>query len=71
MIHCDFHVGNIIVEEESHGIKCHITDLGLCRPVNEINGSNLYGIIPYMAPELLSKKENEIAPYSEKSDVYS
>src|SRR5436305_14261828 len=31
LVHRDFHSGNIIVE----GRKCHITDLGLCQPVDE------------------------------------
>jgi len=32
LVHCDFHSGNIIVD----GYNCHITDLGLSKPVNEV-----------------------------------
>ncbi|POG70760.1 kinase-like domain-containing protein [Rhizophagus irregularis DAOM 181602=DAOM 197198] len=45
-----------------------IIDLGLCKPIsdtaNKIN--EIYGVLPYMAPEILRKK-----PYAPTSDIYS
>src|SRR5437667_11531484 len=45
-----------------------IGDLGLCQQVvdKKDNPNKIYGVIPYLAPEVLSKK-----PYTQKSDVYS
>jgi serine/threonine protein kinase len=49
IIHKDLHSGNILSWEDSH---CYITDLGLCRPVNEQDDEKkIYGILPYIAPE--------------------
>ncbi|KLL04300.1 MAG: hypothetical protein MRECE_1c133 [Mycoplasmataceae bacterium CE_OT135] len=62
LVHRDFHVGNILNKD----IYSFITDLGLCRPANEVNDGNVYGVIPYVAPEILLKK-----PYTQASDVYS
>src|SRR5207302_2508942 len=43
-----------------------ITDLGLCGPVDEKLSSKIYGIISYIAPEVLRGKKN-----TKESDVYS
>ena len=60
------HSGNIF----SRNIwDSEIGDLGLCQQVvdKKDNPQNeIYGVIPYMAPEVLSKK-----PYTQKSDIYS
>ncbi len=43
--------------------------LGLCKPVNENSGrhnKNVYGVLPYVAPEVLRGKE-----YTQASDIYS
>ena len=59
------HSGNIF----SYGINNHrIGDLGLCQQVvdKKDNPNKIYGVIPYMAPEVLSKK-----PYTKESDIYS
>jgi len=64
LVHCDFHSGNIVVKSE---YNCHITDLGLSKPVNEAETENtIYGLMPYMAPEVLKEE-----PYTQKSDIYS
>ncbi|RHZ76241.1 hypothetical protein Glove_199g14 [Diversispora epigaea] len=47
LMHKDFHPGNIV--------SCYITDFGLCKPVSEKDSENIFGIIPYMAPETLNK----------------
>src|SRR5438067_11079882 len=50
LIHHDFHCGNIL---NSFG-SIYITDLGLCRPANEKpSQSDVYGVLPYVAPEVL------------------
>src|SRR6266511_2146956 len=61
-IHCDLHSGNILIE----GINCYITDLGLCGPVDEESSGKIYGIVSYIAPEVLQGKT-----HTKESDVYS
>src|SRR5881275_2332333 len=45
-----------------------IGDLGLCQQVidKKDNPNKIFGVIPYLAPEVLSKK-----PYTKESDIYS
>ncbi|CAB4430774.1 unnamed protein product [Rhizophagus irregularis] len=48
-----------------------IIDLGLCKPINDLQDSDnkikeIYGVLPYMAPETLRQK-----PYTSASDIYS
>ncbi|KLL03563.1 MAG: hypothetical protein MRECE_13c028 [Mycoplasmataceae bacterium CE_OT135] len=62
LVHRDFHSGNILI---SHDI-CYITDLGLCRPANETNREKIYGVLPYVAPEVLKGEQ-----YTQASDIYS
>src|SRR5690349_4244393 len=62
LIHCDLHGGNIMVQE---GI-CFLTDLGLCGPVDDKSSNKTYGIIPYIAPEVLCGNKN-----TKESDIYS
>jgi serine/threonine protein kinase len=65
LIHQDFHSGNILI-----GLKLitSITDLGLCRPANVSPSQDklIYGVLPYVAPEVLRGKK-----YTQESDVYS
>ena len=62
LIHCDLHSGNILVQDGN----CYITDLGLCGPVDEKSSDKVYGIISYVAPEVLRGKKN-----TKESDIYS
>src|SRR6266480_4071751 len=64
LIHCDLHSGNILIQ----GGGCYITDLGLCGPVDEKSSSKIYGIVSYLAPELLRGTNN--AKNTKESDVY-
>src|SRR5207244_5286898 len=65
LVHRDFHSGNILKGIEK--TSCLITDLGLCKPANEITKEeNVYGVIPYVAPEILLSN-----PYTRASDIYS
>ncbi|KLL04537.1 MAG: hypothetical protein MRERV_19c025 [Mycoplasmataceae bacterium RV_VA103A] len=61
LAHRDFHSGNIL-----SGKYCHITDLGLSRPVNHQVSSQIFGVLPYVAPEVLLSQ-----PYTKASDIYS
>ena len=59
------HSGNIL----SYSIwSSLIGDLGLCQQVvdKKDNLNKIFGVIPYLAPEVLTKK-----PYTKESDIYS
>ena len=46
-----------------------IGDLGLCQQIvanKKDNPHEIFGVVPYLAPEVLSKK-----PYTKESDIYS
>ncbi|RHZ60342.1 hypothetical protein Glove_355g49 [Diversispora epigaea] len=69
LIHRDFHIGNILSLDIE---RCLITDLGLSKPADETGISKdskqkVFGVIPYIAPEVLSGGDN----CSKASDVYS
>src|ERR1043166_3233505 len=71
LVHCDLHDGNILCD---HGLNLnYISDLGLSKPIeyfqnkdNSDQNKSVYGVIPYMAPEVLRGK-----PYTPASDIYS
>src|SRR5688572_809699 len=63
IIHRDFHSGNILYENESDVI---ISDLGISKSSIDNNDNEIYGVIPYIAPEILRGKE-----YTTASDIYS
>ena len=65
LIHCDLHSGNILI----HGGTSYITDLGLCGPVDEKSSNKVYGIVSYIAPELLRGKIN--IKNAKETDIYS
>lgn len=44
---------------------CYISDFGLSRPA-DANSDEIYGILPYVAPEVLDGK-----PYTKAADIYS
>src|SRR5579862_1693573 len=53
LIHCDFHDGNIL----NHNEGVYISDLGLCRPIkSSLKKDSIYGVIPFLAPEVLRGK---------------
>ncbi|GBC09411.1 hypothetical protein RclHR1_08830013, partial [Rhizophagus clarus] len=69
LTHGDFHDGNILMSDNYSEI--FIIDLGLCKPISELQDSDkkdneIYGVMPYMAPEILRNK-----PYTPASDIYS
>ncbi|CAB4441607.1 unnamed protein product [Rhizophagus irregularis] len=72
MVHCDFHTGNILLlrkEISDLGNDILISDMGLCGEVGNIDNTNetkIYGVMPYIAPEVLRGK-----PYRQAADIYS
>ncbi|CAG8775606.1 309_t:CDS:1, partial [Dentiscutata heterogama] len=48
IIHKNLHSGNILFDLH-FGIT--ISDLGLCKPLDNENSKDIYGVIPYIAPE--------------------
>jgi serine/threonine protein kinase len=72
IIHKDFHIGNILYEP-NHRIDDYliISDLGVCQPVSKkpcfiMQTSDIYGVLPYMAPEVLIEHS-----YSKASNIYA
>ncbi|RHZ43233.1 hypothetical protein Glove_819000g2 [Diversispora epigaea] len=63
LVHKDFHSGNIVNDTLT---KPYIADFGLCKQVFEKNPENIYGVIPFLAPETLSNGR-----YTPESDMYS
>ncbi|EXX63028.1 kinase-like domain-containing protein [Rhizophagus irregularis DAOM 181602=DAOM 197198] len=69
IVHRDFHDGNILNKNnrETDKVDCvYISDLGLCHPVKSFRKDDIYGVKPFMAPEVLRGK-----PYTPSSDIYS
>ncbi|RIB01816.1 kinase-like domain-containing protein [Gigaspora rosea] len=55
LVHKDFHSGNIVNKDM---FNSYITDFGLCKPVSQDSDSEeLFGVLPYIAPELLRASE--------------
>src|SRR5947209_20613639 len=70
LLHKDLHLGNVLQSEYISIYGTCISDFGFCKPADESssnsNSRNIYGVMPYMAPEILRGKE-----YTQKSDIYS
>ncbi|CAB5200468.1 unnamed protein product [Rhizophagus irregularis] len=47
-------------------ISIHISDMGLCGEVSNKDETKIYGVMPYVAPEVLRGK-----PYTQAADIYS
>ncbi|EXX54243.1 Bck1p [Rhizophagus irregularis DAOM 197198w] len=61
-VHKDFHSGNIL-----EGGTMYISDLGMCQPANNKDKKEgVYGVLPYMAPEILRGYQ-----YTKAADIYS
>ncbi|RIB27632.1 kinase-like domain-containing protein [Gigaspora rosea] len=66
-VHCDFHSGNILLNQYSFFIRSFITDLRLSKSLKELaSKGDIYGVMPYIAPELLQGGK-----YTQASDIYS
>ncbi|RIA87816.1 kinase-like domain-containing protein [Glomus cerebriforme] len=70
-IHRDFHSGNILFDNPGYrrsfiSQKWKIGDLGLSQPANASSNNEIYGVIPYIAPEIFKG-----SAFSKESDIYS
>ena len=65
-IHKDLHSSNILGRKGVSSIRWFITDLGLCKPVDEQDEKKIHGVLPYVAPEVSSDKT-----YTLSADIYS
>jgi serine/threonine protein kinase len=68
IVHRDFHTGNILFLSEIYdfGNCISISDMGLCGEVGNIDETKIYGVMPYIAPEVLRGKS-----YTQAADIYS
>ncbi|CAI2176337.1 15005_t:CDS:2 [Funneliformis geosporum] len=63
LVHRNLHCGNILI----HSSMTLISDLGLCRRADNPHATGgAFGVLPYVAPEILRAK-----PYTKAADVYS
>ena len=65
MVHRDFHIGNILLKFDDD-FDSLISDMGLCGEVGNVDVTKIYGVMPYVAPEVLRGK-----PYTQAADIYS
>ncbi|RGB23468.1 kinase-like domain-containing protein [Rhizophagus diaphanus] len=68
IVHCNFHIENILFNYTNDWllIDTCISDIGLYGEVNNTDEAKIYGVIPYVAPEVLKGK-----PYTQTADIYS
>jgi serine/threonine protein kinase len=66
MVHRDFHIGNILFKDLHLFTSNYISDMGLCGEIGNIDEDCIYGVMPYIAPEVLRGK-----PYTQAADIYS
>ncbi|RIA96680.1 kinase-like domain-containing protein [Glomus cerebriforme] len=64
IIHKNLHSGNILYKQINQ--RFGISDLGFCVPDSNKSSKNIYGNLPYIAPEVIAGRE-----YTFKSDIYS
>ncbi|RHZ87605.1 hypothetical protein Glove_33g159 [Diversispora epigaea] len=69
IVHQDFHPGNIL--SPNFAISMKISDFGLSKLIevnpNNPEKKNIFGVLPYIAPEVLSGDEE----YTKAADIYS
>jgi len=66
-VHKNLHGGNLLIEDEKISTDARISDVGLYGPCHNLENSNqIYGVLPFIAPEVLCGK-----PYTKAADIYS
>ncbi|CAI2190370.1 2049_t:CDS:1, partial [Funneliformis geosporum] len=71
IIHRDYHSGNIMISRFMGptgfitGFKCSLSDIGISKSSISNDDHEIYGIIPYIAPEIFQGQQ-----YTKASDVY-
>ncbi|PKY22983.1 kinase-like protein, partial [Rhizophagus irregularis] len=65
-IHRNLHGGNLLIENEKNITDARIGDVGLYGPCEYNNSGQIYGVLPYIAPEILRGGN-----YNTASDIYS
>ncbi|RHZ73217.1 hypothetical protein Glove_232g86 [Diversispora epigaea] len=67
IVHQDFHPGNILSSDFKNSVL-QISDFGLSKLIgaNSPEKKNIFGVLPFIAPEVLSGEE-----YTKAADVYS
>jgi serine/threonine protein kinase len=73
IVHRDFHTGNILSLIDDYYANSsnpygsiYISDMGLCGDVSNTEETKIYGVMPFVAPEVLKGK-----PYTQAADIYS
>ncbi|GBB88397.1 hypothetical protein RclHR1_14980002 [Rhizophagus clarus] len=66
LVHGNLHGGNILVECDESMLDARITDTGLHGPPFNTNSEDIFGVVPFVAPEILEGCEPTKA-----SDIYS
>jgi serine/threonine protein kinase len=65
MVHRDFHSKNLLLKHIEYLNIC-VSDMALCGEVGDIDESKIYGVMPYVAPEVFRGN-----PYTQAADIYS
>src|SRR5689334_16076847 len=72
MVHKDLHSGNLLFSTDVDNLSLPlISDLGMSQPANiskenSVNKEGIYGVLPYVAPEVLRGSQ-----YTQAADIYS
>ncbi|GBB85219.1 hypothetical protein RclHR1_11790003 [Rhizophagus clarus] len=66
LVHGHLHGGNILIECHENMLDARITDTGLHGPPFNTNSEGIFGVVPFVAPEILKGSEPTKA-----SDIYS
>ena len=53
LVHCNLHGGNIVMQNNTHGVESYICDFGLSQLANSReSNSTIRGVLPFIAPEV-------------------
>ncbi|GBB97037.1 hypothetical protein RclHR1_00290035 [Rhizophagus clarus] len=67
LVHRDLHTGNILLMTSNFGNDVSsISDMGLCGEIGNTDVTKIYGVMPYVAPEILRGNL-----YTQAADIYS